>query len=131
LQKRSRVREAFGHFEKAVALAPDNIEYLTAREVARQKLVSEDVQAGNKALAAGSSMEALTRFREALQFDPENDFARQRLRDALPRAAEETPRKEPAQLTEQIRLQPEAGEHNFHLRGAARDITPRSRSPMG
>src|ERR1035437_640850 len=60
LQKRSRVREAFGHFEKAAALAPDNFEYLTAREVAREKLASEDVQACNKALAAGSSIEALT-----------------------------------------------------------------------
>jgi general secretion pathway protein D len=122
LQKRSRVREAFGHFEKAAALVPDNFEYLTAREVARQKLVSEDVQAGNKALAAGSSIEALTRFREALQFDPSNDFARQRLGDALPRAAQENLTKEPAPLTEQIRLQPEAGQHDFHLRGTARDI---------
>ena len=122
LQKRSRVREAFGHFEKASALAPDNIEYLTAREVARQKLVFADVQAGNQAMSAGNSIEALTRFREALQLDPENDFARQRLRDALPRAAQENPKKEPAPLTEQIRLQPEAGQHDFHLRGAARDI---------
>ncbi len=122
MQKRSRVREAFGHFEKAAALAPNNIEYLTAREVARQKLVSEDVQAGNKALAAGSSMEALILFREALRVDPENDFARQRLRDALPRATQENLTKEPTPLTEQIRLQPEAGQHNFHLRGTARDI---------
>jgi type II secretory pathway component GspD/PulD (secretin) len=122
LQKRSRVREAFAHFEKASALAPDNVEYLTAREVARQKLVFADVQSGNRAMSAGNSMEALTRFREALQVDPENDFARQRLRDALPRAAQENPKKEPAPLTEQIRLQPEAGQHNFHLRGTARDI---------
>ncbi len=43
------------HFETAAALAPDNLEYLTAREVARQKLVFEDVQAGNQAMAAGNN----------------------------------------------------------------------------
>ena len=120
-KKRSRFREAFAHFEKATALVPDNIEYLTAREVARQKLVFADVQAGNHAVAAGNTQEALTRFREALQVDPENDFARQRLRDALPRAAQE-PKKQPPPLPEQIRLQPATGQHNFHLRGTARDI---------
>jgi type II secretory pathway component GspD/PulD (secretin) len=119
LQQRSRVREAFGHFEKAVALAPDNIEYLTAREIARQKLVFEDVQAGNQAMAAGKTIEALGRFREALQFDPDNDFARQRLREALPRIAQV---KEPDAFAEAIRLQPEAGPRNFHLRGSTRDI---------
>jgi type II secretory pathway component GspD/PulD (secretin) len=122
LQKRSRPQEAFGHFTAAAALAPDNLEYLTAREVARQKLVFEDVQVGNRALAAGNSVEALSRFREALQFDPDNDFARQRLRDALPRVAQVDPTKEPISLAEQIHLQPEPGQRKFHLRGTTRDI---------
>jgi tetratricopeptide (TPR) repeat protein len=122
LQKRSRVREAFAHFEAAAKLAPDNLEYLTAREVARQKLVFEDVQAGNQAMAAGNSLAALARFREALQFDPDNDFARQQLAAALPRMAQVRPATEPEALAETIRLQPEAGQRKFHLRGSTRDI---------
>ena len=122
LQKKSRAREAFAHFEAAARLAPDNLEYLTAREVARQKLVFEDVQAGNQAMSAGNSLTALTRFREALEFDPDNDFARQRLRDALPRMAQVRPAAEPEALAETIRLQPGAGQRKFHLRGSTRDI---------
>ncbi len=122
LQKQSRAREAFAHFEAAAKLAPDNLEYLTAREVARQRLVFEDVQAGNQAMAAGNSLTALARFREALQFDPDNDFARQQLAAALPHMAQVKPAAEPDALAETVRLQPETGQRKFHLRGSTRDI---------
>jgi type II secretory pathway component GspD/PulD (secretin) len=116
------VREAFGHFEAAAKLAPDNLEYLTAREVARQKLVFGDLKAGSQAMAAGNTIEALSRFREALQLDPDNGFARQRLRDAFPRVAQVQSTTKPEVLGEEIQLRPEAGQRSFHLRGVTRDI---------
>ena len=117
----SHSRTAFEHFELAAALAPDNLEYVTAREVARQKLVYEDLQSGNEALAVGNQIRALGLFRQALALDPQNEFAQQRLRDSLP------PMPAPAgpserELSGVIQLQPEPGQRNFHLRGNSRDI---------
>jgi tetratricopeptide (TPR) repeat protein len=121
-KKRSRMRQAFEHFKAAAALAPDDPKYLSAREVARQELVSEAIQAGSRALAAGNDLEALVRFREALQIDPDNDFARQRLSDALPRLVPASPDKEKEDLGGVISLQPQAGVRKFHLSGNTRDI---------
>ena len=117
----SHSRTAFEHFELAAALAPDNLEYVTAREVARQKLVYEDLQSGNEALAEGNQIRALGLFRQALALDPQNEFARQRLRDSLPpMPALERPSEQ--ELSGVIQLQPEPGQRNFHLRGNSRDI---------
>ncbi len=117
----SHSRTAFEHFELAAALAPDNLEYVTAREVARQKLVYEDLQSGNEALAEGNQIRALGLFRQALALDPQNEFARQRLHDSLPpMPALEGPSER--ELSGVIQLQPEPGQRNFHLRGNSRDI---------
>ncbi len=121
-KKRSRMHQAFEHFKAAAALAPDDPKYLSAREVARQELVSEAVQAGNRAMAAGNDLEALVRFREALQLDPDNNFAHQQLRDALPRIVPAGPEMEKDELAGVISLQPQPGVRKFHLRGSTRDI---------
>ncbi len=68
------MHQAFEHFKAAAALAPDDPKYLSAREVARQELVSEAVQAGNRAMAAGNDLEALVRFREALAVGSRQQF---------------------------------------------------------
>ena len=114
------MREAFEHFEAAATLAPDDLKYLQARELARQELVFEDVKAGNQAMAAGNKIEALARFRAALQLDPDNDFAKQRLRDILPPISQMKPPTD--LLAAAVELRPKPGRHNFHLRGSTRDI---------
>ena len=111
--------EAFEHFKAAAKLAPDNPKYLKALELARQDLVVEAIRAGNQAMAAGDQLEALLRFREALQLDPDNEFARQALENALPPEAPNPTRKSLAGI---VRVQPEPGVRKFHLRGNTRDI---------
>src|SRR5919109_2506776 len=82
LQREKRMDEAFAQFEAAAQAAPNDVDYLTAREMARQQLVYERLQRGNAYLTQGKQVEALADFRSALQLDPANEFAQQRLRDA-------------------------------------------------
>ena len=68
-------------FELAAELAPHNVEYLTAREFTRQQLVMEALKRGNQAMLDHNEIVAMADFRRALEFDPTNEYALQRLRD--------------------------------------------------
>ena len=118
LQHAQRADEAFEQFETAARLAPRNVEYVTTREVVRQQLVFDDLQRGNAALLSDRQVEALAEFRGALQLDPHNQFAQQRLRDALgewlPKAAS---RPTVVEDTGVLRLTPRPLRADFHYRG--------------
>src|SRR5215475_8684458 len=75
--------EAYREFERASNLAPRNVEYVTARELAKQQLVSKYIQRGSQELEAGKQVEALADFRSAMSLDPTNQFAQQRLLDVV------------------------------------------------
>src|SRR5215472_7790551 len=82
--------EAYAEFERAAELVPRDVNYITARELTKQHLVSSHIERGNGELEAGKQVEALADFRTALKLDPVNPFAQQRLRDALGDSAPET-----------------------------------------
>lgn len=115
--------EAYTEFERAADLVPRNLEYITAREVAKQRLVYEHLQKGNSELESGKQIQALADFRAALNLDPTNQFARQRLRDAvgdsLPQA-EAAPRI--VQESPEIRVLPSGNVASFHFRGDSRQL---------
>ncbi len=90
LQREKRQDEAFESFETAARLAPRDVEYVTAREMTRQQLVFDHLTRGNAEMRDGRQIEALAEFRSALHLDPQNEFAQQRLTDAL---GEWTPKK--------------------------------------
>src|SRR5271169_3890987 len=75
--------QVFYDFEEAARLVPQNVEYLTAREITRQHLAGMHLQRGNSDLLDGRQVEALAEFRSALNLDPQNEFAQQRISDAL------------------------------------------------
>ena len=122
LQKDS-ADEAYTKFERAAELEPRNLEYVTAREVARQKLVYDHIERGSTELQAGKQIEALADFREAAALDPTNQFAQQRIKDAvgdsLPRP--DAPPSIVAQSPE-IELKPSPNLANFHFRGDAKEL---------
>ena len=67
LQHEKNLDEAFSEFEEASRLIPQNVEYLTAREMVRQQVVSSHIEHGNDQLQNGHQIEALADFRLALQ----------------------------------------------------------------
>lgn len=123
LAKAGRSREALDAFDTATQLAPQNLEYLTAREVSRQQVVLEHLQRGNNFLMAGKSVEAMAEFRGAAEVDPANAYADERLREAVVEPdAEISPTLRVVGESEEIELAPAAGRKNFHYRGDTRGL---------
>jgi general secretion pathway protein D len=78
-----RAMEASILLDEAVSLAPENQDYLTARELARQQVVNDHINLGEKFLVNGSPQLAAIDFREALALDPQNQLAADRLRSTM------------------------------------------------
>lgn len=123
LQKANKLDGAFDEFKKAADLAPRDVEYVTMRELAKQQLVFDHLQRGNGALAGGQQILAMGEFRTALSLDPTNDFAKQRLNDAVSTDSK-TPRSAPRLIesSTEIRVVPSEALQNFHLRGDSKQL---------
>jgi len=118
-----KTEEAFDKFKLASQLNPRSVEYATAREFTRQQLVMDALERGNKAMSANDEVLATAEFRRALEFDPDNEFARQRLKDAI---WEETPAPsrtlQVVQNSVEVSLSPQPGLHDFHYKGDSRTL---------
>jgi tetratricopeptide (TPR) repeat protein len=123
LQHARNLDEAFSEFEEAYRLIPQNVEYLTAREMLRQQLVASHLEHGNDNLQAGRQVEALADFRLALQLDPQNDFAQQRLMDAVgPLPIRATGPPQLIASIDTLASKPKEERHDFHYRGDSRGL---------
>ena len=118
-----KTEEAFDKFQLASQLNPKSVEYATAREFTRQQLVMDALEQGNKAMLANNEVMATAEFRRALEFDPDNEFARQRLKDAIWEEAP-APRRaiQVAQNSIEVSVSPDAGLHDFHFKGDSRSL---------
>jgi general secretion pathway protein D len=123
LQKAELFDEAYVEFDTAARLVPKNLEYVTALAMVRQQLVFDHLQRGNDDLTKGKMVEAQAEFRSASNLDPQNEFAKQRLRDSLTEWATPingTPRVVAESLEAQVVPSPER--HDFHFRGDSRAL---------
>jgi hypothetical protein len=124
LLKDKRAMEASILLDEAVSLAPENQDYLTARELARQQVVTDHIRLGEKFLVSGSPQLAAIDFREALALDPKNQLAADRLRSTMSMLAGQKGsswslkyRDEP-----EIVLTPSEAKREFHYRGDSRGL---------
>jgi len=124
LKERQQFGEAFDQFDKASRLAPQDVQFLTAREVVKAKLVFDHVERGNALLRDDAANEAAAEFKAALDLDPDNDFAQERLREAAAPAL--TPVRDPlrARLEEsqEIHLEPANEIATFHFTGDVKSL---------
>ena len=123
LQERQRDEDALDAFTEASHLEPKNIEYATALAVMQQQLVFRYLQQGNQAMLNNKVTEAQAAFHQALQLDPGNEFARQRVEESL---HDSIPRTQgPPQIvidSPPVELRPDASLHDFHFRGDSRTL---------
>jgi tetratricopeptide (TPR) repeat protein len=123
LEKSHNLDQAFLEFEDAARLVPQNVEYVTAREFTRQHLSSMHLSQGNDDLLAGRPVEAQAEFRTALNLDPQNEFAMQRVRDVLgPAPIHSTAAPELVASSDTIAAKPVDARHDFHYRGDSRGL---------
>ncbi|HLQ50457.1 MAG TPA: hypothetical protein VK129_03110 [Terriglobales bacterium] len=131
LQHQKHDDEAFASFQEAARLNPENKQYITARELMRQRLVSDHLKNGNAAVlstdeqanksAANRRVEAMAEFQAALDLDPKNDYAVQRLDELTSEVIPLSPTL--ARLSEQsqeVRLRPSPQLRDIHFRGDSR-----------
>jgi general secretion pathway protein D len=127
LEQKRRLPEALDLFDKALRLVPQEMQYLTAREVVKSELVFDHVQRGNALLLENSHAPAAAEFRAALDLDPENSFARERLEEAN---REMTPTPTPLHWalpvstidSSEIHLEPGDARATFHYSGDVRGL---------
>ena len=120
-QQSNELDQAFSEFEEAARLAPQNTEYLVAREMTREHLASTYLDRGNTDLLQGRRAEALAEFSSALNLDPQNEFAQQRVRDAAGPPPTSAPAQEVARQ-DHLEVHPLDRLGDFHYRGDARGL---------
>jgi len=132
LQHAKNLDEAFSEFEEAYRLIPQNVEYLTAREMVRQQLVAFHLERGNDNLQNGRQVEALADFRLALHLDPQNEFAQQRLLDAVgPLPVHTIGAPQLVASIDALAAKPKEERHDFHYRGDSRGLITAIASSYG
>ena len=122
LRKKGKLDEAFVKFSSASELDPRNYDYVVAREFARQQLALQALERGNQAMLSNNEIVAMAEFRRALQYDPTNDYALQRLRDSIPEEAQPARQVSVVEQSTPIELRPAAQHHDFHFRGDSRAL---------
>jgi hypothetical protein len=124
LEERKQLDDAFKQLDEATHLVPQNPRFLTARELVKAQLVFNHVQRGNLLLREGERVAAAAEFRAALDLDPENRFAQERLEDAMRKPAPVLPHVLPARVldSQEIHLEPKGDVATFHFTGDVRGL---------
>jgi type II secretory pathway component HofQ len=132
LQKEKHLDQAFDQFDTAARLAPKDTDYVTAREMTRQQVVFDHLQRGNAEMLKNRQIEALAEFRTALHLDPQNEFAQQRLQDAMGEwAPKTTGAPQVVADAEEIRVAPNPVQADFHYRGDGRGLLTQVAAAFG
>ncbi len=116
LAGKKQLELALEKMQAARAISPRESVYASAQKAIAEKLAAAELSKGNQAMLTGDVNAALTAFRRAVEIDPTNEYAQQRLHDALP-----TPEGlGTAQFRVgqgETRLEPTAEVHSFEFKG--------------
>jgi general secretion pathway protein D len=133
LQEQKQLEESLAQFDRAARLVPRDVKFLSARELTKAQLVFQHTARGDSLMADGQRAQATAEFRAALNLDPENAYAQERLAESLRDPAAPLPGGI-AQLmadSSEIHLQPKAELATFHYRGDIRGLFTQLASAYG
>ncbi len=108
--------EALAKLSAARAISPRDIFFINAEKLLRQQAAAVQVRLGDKALHAVEPASAMAAFRKALELDPENTYAAERLHQALP-SRQAGPLF--AADAGEVHLKPFSARRSFEFRGSA------------
>jgi general secretion pathway protein D len=131
LSKEGKTRQALAAFRQASELVPKNIEFASAREIATQQLVLQYVERGNAQLTDGHTIPAAASYREALEVDPSNPFARERLQQVLESHPAPVHGFRVADGASGAEVRPSRQKQSFHFEGDAKDLLQKIAAAYG
>jgi general secretion pathway protein D len=133
LQEQKHLEESLAQFDRAARLVPQDLKFLTARELTKAQLVFQHTERGDALLVDGQRDKAAAEFRAALDLDPDNDYTQTRLAEAIRDPAAAALSGLPALLADsaEIHLQPKAEQATFHYRGDIRGLFTELASAYG
>ncbi len=119
-ERAGKTEEALAAYSEALRDDPGNREYRALVERMRFVLATSLSNQAERAMLADNPALAATELRRALSFDPENEVARERLRQLERHAVQETS-VTPQYAASSPQLSPQPGTRDFNIRGTARD----------
>jgi general secretion pathway protein D len=124
LQEHHELNDAYEQFDEATHIVPQDARFLTARELVKGQLVYDHIERGNALLMSNSRPAAAREFRAALDLDPENQFAHDRLVEATFDPVAQRRLNQPIQLkyASEIRLDPKKENATFRFEGDVRGL---------
>ncbi len=119
-----RFEQAFEQFDTASRLVPQNLQFFTAREVVKAKLVFDHIERGNTLLREDKRSDAAAEFKAALGLDPGNSFAQERLQEASqpPAVIQRDPLGARLEDSQELYLVPTSDRATFHFTGDAKSL---------
>jgi len=124
LNDQQHLNEAFAQFDRALRLAPQNLDFLSAREMAKAQLVFQHTERGDALLAEAQREQAAAEYRAALDLDPDNAYTQERLAEAVRDPSARALNGMAAMVADstEIHLQPKSERATFHYRGDLRGL---------
>jgi general secretion pathway protein D len=123
LEKQGLYEQALDEAANAANLAPNNMEYITARELLRGQVAGTYIEHGNLLAEIGDNKRAVEHFKAALAVDPQNGYAQQRLHDVSP--PEDPDHEHVLQLlasVDEVMVVPKPGRQDFHIKGTTQAL---------
>ena len=122
---------ALASLQQALQLAPGNLQYASALGELKQRLLQQHLESADQALAHDDVPEAIAQFQAALNIDPGNQAARQRLTAAQARLPRAESALERVAASTEIELKPRAGTVTFHFSGDSRQLLEQVATSFG